>query len=71
MEGTKIQFGIQPGPVKPFTFDYVGTEETSQLAIFEKVGIPITNKCMQGTLIPLNKKKPFSLHAHFTEILNF
>ena len=31
-----------------FTFDYVAGEETSQVELFESVGKPIINECLQG-----------------------
>jgi len=33
---------------KVFSFDFVGGEDTSQEEIFQVVGVPITEACIQG-----------------------
>ena len=67
VEGTKIKVGNGKKPKKSFTDDQVAPEKTSQLDIFEKVGIPIADKCVEGKQIPFIKKNHFpAIHISLT-----
>lgn len=47
-EGAKsIVINTKPEP-KSYTFDYVADEKTSQEKMFQVVGLPVTNTCLEG-----------------------
>jgi hypothetical protein len=48
VEGENIIFGTDPLQLKKYTYDQVAAEDSSQLDIFNKVGIPIVDRSMLG-----------------------
>ena len=43
------QVMVQSKPeAKSFTFDYVADEESSQESIFQNIGAPLTESCLEG-----------------------
>jgi hypothetical protein len=52
VEGKNIIFEIPRELKRTYSFDQVAPEDTDQLAIFEMIGIPITDKFIEGEKTP-------------------